>query len=69
MDIQTILMIIAPSLAGCSASTILAILAFKFIKKLFVKKTNEIGENAEFEKLHEEINDVKEILNKIRGKS
>lgn len=69
MDFQTFLITIAPNLAGCSASTILAILAYNFIKKLFAKKANEIGENADIKELRKEVKEVKDILNKIRGKS
>ena len=69
MDFQSILIMIAPSLAGCSVATIICILTYKVLKKLFERKISSISENAEFKKLHDEVKELKEILNNIRGKT
>ena len=69
MDFQSILIMIAPSLAGCSVSAIICVLVYRVLKKLFERKISSISENAEFEKLHKEIKEVKETLDRIRGKA
>lgn len=69
MALEEIIIMIAPSLAGTSAVTLISIIVGSFLKKLLKKKVDEVSENAEFEKVHKELAEIKEVLNKIRGKA
>lgn len=75
MDYTQIIYLIAPSIAGTSLTSILATILFSSIKKAFKKKVNEVGEASEYAKLHKEnedlkseLQEIKETLNRMRGK-
>lgn len=67
MNYQEILMMIAPSLAGVSLTTLLSLAFSKFIKKRVKAKIDEIGENAEFKKVNDKLDTINEKINRITG--
>lgn len=68
MDLQQILFMIAPSLAGVSLTTILTTLCGRYIKKKLNKKINEVSENEQFKKINTKLDNIQEDINKIRGR-
>lgn len=68
MSIQQIILMVAPSLAGVSATTIISIILGRFIKKKLKAKIDEVGENAEFKKINSKIDRLQGDMNEIRGR-
>lgn len=67
-QIYEIIIFIAPIIAGFITSIAIPLIIYKFTKKYFKKKIDEINEGEQIKDIKKELSDIKKEILEMRGK-